>query len=229
MLIECPDCRHPIRIVDRRPGRFNPRCPRCSATFELVVPVRDDEDVTVSSLAALKAEKPGAQISSKPEGSFLAPEPETESVTENSSKAGFRPRWLPRGVPRVLGGYVLLRLMGHGPRGRAFLARPISLDDPAVLKVLAADRARDPVFLARHVREAFAAAQIRHPNLIATREVDAHRGHHYASVEWVGGPSLDEVLHASPKVEPGRAAVMILQAARGLNAGASGRGSGTAT
>ena len=166
----------------------------------------------------MKAETPGSQTPGRPEEPFLAPEPEEESAPDHGRRAGFRPHWLPRGVPRVLGGYVLLRLLGHGPRGRAFLARPISLDDPAVLKVLAADRERDPVFRARHVREAFAAAQIRHPNLIAIREVDAHRGHHYAAVEWVGGPSLDEVLHATPKIEPGRAAVMILQAARGLKA-----------
>jgi serine/threonine protein kinase len=213
VLIECPECRHVIRIVDRRPGRFHPRCPKCAAVFELVVPTREHEDVTVSSMAGT-----GPQISSEPDPPSLTPGEEETPVAEPGRRAGFRPAWLPRGVPRILGGYFLLRLLGHGPRGRAFLARPISLDAPAVLKVLAADRARDRVFRARHVREAFAAAQVRHPNLIAIREVDAHRGHHYAAVEWVGGPSLDEVLHASGKIEPGRAAVMILQAARGLRA-----------
>lgn len=212
MLIECPDCRHAIRIVDRRPGRFNPRCPKCSAVFELVVPLGKDEELTVSSLATPRPLSQG-----EPDRSVLEPQVEEEPIGGATRRADFRPAWLPRGTPRILGGYLLLRLLGHGPRGRAFLARPISfLDEPAVLKVLAADRARDPVFLARYVREAFAAAWLRHPNLIAIREIDTHRGHHYVAVEWVAGPSLAEVLHEKGTVEPGRAAVMILQAARGL-------------
>ena len=38
MLIECPTCRHSIRVVDLRPGRFTPRCPRCDQVFQLTVP-----------------------------------------------------------------------------------------------------------------------------------------------------------------------------------------------
>src|SRR5689334_3528773 len=106
VLIECPDCRHPIRIVDRRAGRFNPKCPKCSATFELVVPVREDEDVTATSLAAAKAETAGSQTTGRPEERSFAPEPGGESAPERGRGAGFRPHRLPRGVPRVLGGYV---------------------------------------------------------------------------------------------------------------------------
>jgi hypothetical protein len=211
VLIKCPECRHPIRIVDRRPGRFHPQCPKCAAVFELVVPPRDEEEVTVSSLAA-------AQEQDRVDEPLLTPEAAAGPILGERRRPSLRPTWLPRGVPRFLGGYVILRLLGHGPRGRALLARPVSLDDPAVLKVLAADRSGDPVFLAHHARDAFAAAQVEHPNLVAIRRLDARRGRHYAAVEWVGGPSLAEVLRETPKVEPGRAAVMILQAARGLRA-----------
>jgi serine/threonine protein kinase len=211
VLIECPDCRHPIRIVDRRPGRFHPRCPKCDAVFGLVVPPRDEEEVTASSLAAAKEQD-------RVDEPLLTPEPAAGPILGERGRPSLRPTWLPRGVPRFLGGYIILRLLGHGPRGRALLARPVSLDDSAVLKVLAADRSGDPVFMAHHVREAFAATQIEHPNLVAIRRLDARRGRHYAAVEWLGGPSLAEVLRETPKVEAGRAAVMILQAARGLRA-----------
>ena len=52
VLIECPSCRHAIRIVDRRPGRFTPRCPRCETVFHLNVPDRGDAPVTVTSIDA---------------------------------------------------------------------------------------------------------------------------------------------------------------------------------
>ena len=68
-------------------------------------------------------------------------------------------------------------------------------------------------------REAFAAAQIEHPNLVALRELGSDRGHHYAALDWIDGPSAAELLESRGKGSSRyQAAVVVLQAARGLKA-----------
>jgi hypothetical protein len=109
-----------------------------------------------------------------------------------------------------------LRLLGHGPRGRAYLARPLNLEPLDVLKQLAADRTADPLFVAHHVREAFAAVHIQHPNLTGIRLLGMSRGHHYSVVPYVAGPSLAELVHDETPLEPYQATVLVLQAARAL-------------
>lgn len=217
MLIECPNCRHSIRVLDLRPGRFTPRCPRCERLFQLTVSEGTGLQPVVSRLdASVFAEPvaPAALGPAQPEVSVLD-WPVTSAVRGASVLS---PRRLPGGIPRLLGGLLVLRLLGHGPRGRVVLAQPLSLEPPAVLKLLAADRAADPIFLANFAREAFGASQIEHPNLVAVREIGRDRGHHYSALDWIDGPSGAELLEARRMLEPYQAAVVILQAARGLRA-----------
>ncbi len=222
MLIECPSCRHAIRIVDHRPGRFTPRCPKCETVFHLNVPDRGDAPVTVTSI---DVDVPKDELAARHEGKPRADVPTLEPRPLEWPAYGVRASFgrLPRGVSRFIGRYVLLRLLGHGPRGRTFLARPLWLGHPVVLKTLASERAGDRIFRALHTREAFAAAQIEHPNLAAIRELGSRRGLDFATVEWTDGLSLTQVLDERQRIEPAQAAVVILQAARGLNA-AHGQG-----
>ncbi|MFO0891242.1 MAG: hypothetical protein U0790_19125 [Isosphaeraceae bacterium] len=110
-----------------------------------------------------------------------------------------------------------LRLLGHGPRGRSFPARPLSLGPPRVVKQVAPDRAADLIFLAHHTREAFAAAEIRHANLTGLdlvgrgARVPLQRRSVHPRRRWT--TSLDRA-----PMEPYQATVLILQAARALRA-----------
>jgi eukaryotic-like serine/threonine-protein kinase len=217
VLIECPNCRHSIRVVDLRPGRFTPRCPRCEQLFQLTVSERTGSKPVVTGFDASVFAEPVAQVALGP----AQPESLVVDWPVMSPERGasvLRPRRLPGGIPRLLGGHLVLRLLGHGPRGRVVLAEPLSLEQPAVLKLLAADRAADTIFLANLTREAFAAAQIEHPNLVPVRELGRDRGHHYTSLDWIDGPSGAQLLESRGTLEPYQAAVVVLQAARGLKA-----------
>jgi tRNA A-37 threonylcarbamoyl transferase component Bud32 len=75
--------------------------------------------------------------------------------------------------------------------------------------------ADDPVFLARFVREAYAAAQLNHPNIVQIYDIGVVNGTHYFSMEYVPGRSLAEMLVAG-KLDPETAVSHVLQAARGL-------------
>jgi hypothetical protein len=217
VLILCPSCRHPIRVRDLRPGRFTPRCPRCDRAFLLTVP---DQPGTPPVVGVLDPSVFAEPVAIEPAPVVPAVIPPLLASTPGTDRAGpsLRPAGLPRGTPRLLGGRLLLRLLGHGPRGRAFLARPLDLGPAEVVKQVAADRAGDPIFLAHHVREALAAAEIDHPNLVRLETVGIARGLHYSTAPFVAGPSLDNLLEQPGALDPYQATVVILQAARGLAA-----------
>ena len=217
VLIVCPSCRHSIRVVDLRPGRFTPRCPRCERVFQLSVPEERGRSPVITPLDASVFAEPVLPRSVSEQAVELS-EFEWPVLHIDPSPASFRPHRLPRGAPRLLARHMLLRLLGEGPRGRAFLARPLSLGPCDVLKLGEPSRWVDRVFRAWFTREAFSAAQLEHPNIVAIRELGNERGLHHATVEYVNGLSLAELLRDQQRLEPFQAAVVILQAARGLNA-----------
>lgn len=113
-------------------------------------------------------------------------------------------------------GYILQDELGHGGMGTVYLARQLSLDRPVAVKVMSRKWAGDPVFLARFVREAYAAAQLSHPNIVQIYDIGTVENTRYFSMEYVRGKSLAEVIHDRGKIEPEIAMGYILQAARGL-------------
>ena len=207
MLIHCPSCRHAIRIVDIRPGRFTPTCPRCGTTFNLTVPT-EGKPPTVEPVEA-KTTAPAASVEAIP-----TPLDESEAHASIDGKPRFNR--LPRGVPRLLDGHLVLSLLGHGPRGKTLLARPLSLGSLVVLKLISADRARDAIFVERHLREALAASRLSSPHLTRIVEIGRDGRSVYTATEYVPGATLAEELARRGRVEPRLAASWILQAARGL-------------
>ena len=119
-------------------------------------------------------------------------------------------------LPEQLGGYALSKQLGAGGMGAVYLARQVSLDRDVALKVMHANFAADPVFLARFTREAYAAAQLNHHNVVQIYDIGADEGVSYFSMEFVEGKSLGQVLQKSRKLDPAVAVGYVIQAARGL-------------
>jgi eukaryotic-like serine/threonine-protein kinase len=113
-------------------------------------------------------------------------------------------------------GYLIDRSIGHGGMGTVYLARQLSLDRPVALKVMSRQWASDPLFVARFVREAYAAAQLNHPNVVQIYDIGEAYESRYFSMEYVKGYSLLALLKARGKLDVEKAAGLILQAARGL-------------
>jgi serine/threonine protein kinase len=119
-------------------------------------------------------------------------------------------------VPNVLGGYQVIKELGRGGMGAVYLARQISLDRPVALKVMNAEWASNPNFLVRFTREAYAAAQLVHHNVVQVYDIGADKGVNYFSMEFVEGCSLGDLLKKEKRVAADVASGYILQAARGL-------------
>ncbi len=116
----------------------------------------------------------------------------------------------------ALGGYEVLKRIGKGGMGAVYLARQVSLDRAVALKVMNPEFATDPIFLARFVREAYAAAQLTHHNVVQIHDIGEDGGTSFFSMEFVDGRSLGELLRDRDSVPPAEAVGYILQAASGL-------------
>jgi hypothetical protein len=119
-------------------------------------------------------------------------------------------------IPEVLGGYRVMARLGRGGMGSVYRARQLSLDRDVALKVMAHHLASDPTFVARFCREAYAAAQLVHPNVVQIYDFGQQDGLHYFSMEFVDGRTLGELLKERGRLDAEVAAGYVLQAARGL-------------
>lgn len=119
-------------------------------------------------------------------------------------------------MPQSLAGYRLIRILGKGAMGAVYLARQKSLDREVAVKTIQAKWASNPVFISRFTREAYAAAQLTHHNIVQIYDMGEDEGVHFFSMELVDGQSLGAVLKETGRLDRDVAVGYILQAARGL-------------
>lgn len=94
-----------------------------------------------------------------------------------------------------LGHYQVLKLIGRGGMGVVFLAEDSHLQRQVALKVLIPGRAIDPQQRERFLREARAAAGVKHENVVTVYQVDVVEGPcgptPYLAMEMLEGETLD--------------------------------------
>ncbi|HTN81315.1 MAG TPA: Stk1 family PASTA domain-containing Ser/Thr kinase [Acidimicrobiales bacterium] len=101
--------------------------------------------------------------------------------------------------------YELQRRVGRGGMADVFLARDQLLDRPVALKVLFPEFAQDPAFVERFRREAQAAANLNHPNIVSVYDWGEAAGTYYIVMEYIDGRSLADVLRTEGRIRPDRA------------------------
>jgi len=89
--------------------------------------------------------------------------------------------------------------------GVVWKARQSSLNRDVALKMIRAGALAGPEEVARFLREAEAAANLQHPNIVAIHEVGEHGGQHYFSMDYVVGRDLGALVKDGP-LSPQRAA-----------------------
>jgi serine/threonine-protein kinase len=107
---------------------------------------------------------------------------------------------------------------GRGGMGVVYRATQLDLRRPVALKVIMADRARDPDLRERFALESRLAASIDHPNVVPIYAAGEESGHLYLVMRYVSGTDLQHVLRAEGRVSAGRAARIVAQLAAGLDA-----------
>jgi hypothetical protein len=95
--------------------------------------------------------------------------------------------------------YRLLSIIGEGGMATVYRAQDILLGRTVAVKVLDESRAKDEAFLARFYREAQAAANLDHPNIVSVYDIGQDGSRHYIVMEYVEGRDLKElILESAP-------------------------------
>jgi serine/threonine-protein kinase len=102
--------------------------------------------------------------------------------------------------------YRLLERVGEGGMGAVYRGEHVTLRKRVAVKFLHAELSRIPDVVARFEREAVAAANLEHPNVVAAHDFGKTKdGQFYLVMEFVEGGSLRDLLEKEPRLAPIRA------------------------
>src|ERR1700728_659240 len=115
----------------------------------------------------------------------------------------------PSQPPRVFSErYELNHLIARGGMAEVYRARDRLLDRPVALKVLFPELSVDRSFVERFRREAQAAANLSHPNIVPVFDWGEDGGSYFIVMEFVDGRALSAVLRESGPLSPQQVATI---------------------
>lgn len=113
--------------------------------------------------------------------------------------------------------YEVLEKLGEGGMGIVYKAVQRSMARTVALKVLSPKYASRPKFVDQFIREARAAGQLNHPNIIQVHDVGTENDIHYFSMEFVDGSTCMHLLRGDGPFKVPEALEIIRQVARALD------------
>lgn len=118
----------------------------------------------------------------------------------------------------VAGRFRVDGIIGEGGMGTIYKARHVKLPRTFALKLLKPDLAADADFVARFLREAVAASQVIHPNVVYVTDYgQLEDGTYYIAMEYLDGVGIDEVLEREERFELDRTLDILIQLADALD------------
>ena len=139
-------------------------------------------------------------------------ETQSDSVTDTSGELRFEHYTVLRnaeGKPFEL---------GRGAMGVTYKAFDVRLQRVVALKIINANLLDNESVRLRFIREARAAARVRHPNVASVFHIGESAGNYYYAMEFVDGESLGKLIRSSGCLETGLALEIVEQVAFGLTA-----------
>ena len=118
---------------------------------------------------------------------------------------------------RTLGNYQVLRKLGAGGMATVYKAHEMSLNRIVALKVISRQLSEDASFIERFKREAQAAAQINHANIVQIYAIGQEDDIHFFAMEYVKGESLQEVIRREGFLTAARSVPIVRQTAEALS------------
>lgn len=141
------------------------------------------------------------------------------SLVRNGLLSRMQASYLLRGKWRnwILNGkYRILEHLGAGGMGQVFLCEHLRMKRLFAVKILPPDKSADPILLERFAREARAASDLQHANLVRAHDLDTDGSLHYIVLEYVDGATLDAIVARNGPLSVSRACEYVRQAALGL-------------
>ncbi len=115
----------------------------------------------------------------------------------------------PVDTPRIYSGrYELTHLVARGGMAQVYRAVDRQLDRPVALKVLFPELSVDKTFVERFRREAQAAANLSHPNIVPVFDWGEDDGAYFIVMEYIDGRALSAVLRDPQRLDPRQVAMI---------------------
>jgi serine/threonine protein kinase/Tfp pilus assembly protein PilF len=127
------------------------------------------------------------------------------------------PPAVPRQLPAPFGRYELRELLGEGGMGSVYLAHDTQLDRPVALKLPRFGREERPHARERFLREARAAAGLRHPNICPVYDAGEIGEALYLSMAYVAGEPLSRRLVREGRLPAWEAAALVRSVALAMD------------
>ena len=124
--------------------------------------------------------------------------------------------FLPDKAPRRLGKFEFLEVLGVGGYGTVYKARDTELDRTVAIKIPRAGNLATQEDVDRFLREARAAAQLKHPSIVSIHDAGQSDGTCYIVSELVAGATLSDRL-ATGRLSFREAAELMVQVAEALD------------
>ena len=143
--VKCPGCDANMKLSKPKAGDFSPTCKHCQVPFKLSIRQLPN--------GSFKHKASSPNLENSQAETNISPQKATDAPTDKPKR-------------RNLGPYRIIKKLGQGGMGAVFLANQTSLDRLVALKVVKPSLADNPGVMARFTREAYAAAQLIHPNVV---------------------------------------------------------------
>jgi beta-lactam-binding protein with PASTA domain/tRNA A-37 threonylcarbamoyl transferase component Bud32 len=125
---------------------------------------------------------------------------------------------MPTSSPPVYNGrYELSHQIARGGTAQVYLARDLLLDRPVALKMLFPELSADRTFVDRFRREAQAAANLSHPNIVPIFDWGESDRTYYIVMEYVDGEPLSAIIRTQAPLDGAQAAGIAADIAKALS------------
>ena len=114
---------------------------------------------------------------------------------------------LPPGT--VIGGFEIIRLLGHGGMGNVYLANQISMNRPVALKLLLKSMTQDKESVKQFLNEARVSGQLNHRNIITAIDAGEIDETYYLVTNFIDGGDLEQKLEED-KIIPEKVSLRII-------------------
>ncbi|MGF1582114.1 MAG: protein kinase [Gemmataceae bacterium] len=114
------------------------------------------------------------------------------------------------------GDYILLEEIARGGMGVVFKAKQVSLNRVVALKMILSGQLASSDDVDRFRKEAEAAANLDHPNVVPIFEIGENQGSHYFSMKLVEGGSLADLIHDLSR-DPKKAVTLMAKVANAVH------------
>jgi hypothetical protein len=139
--------------------------------------------------------------------------------TPDPQPAGERsapPAGAPPDLPLPFGNYELLEEIARGGMGVVYKAHQVGLSRVVALKMILDSEMRSEEAVQRFRREARAAAALDHPHIVPIYDIGEHDGHHFFTMAYVEGASLNAVVGKDGPPPPRQAATILAEVAEAV-------------